>query len=197
VPASDLIVSVLQDESTRLFGWACEHAPVAVARPATADAFSKIWPRAVDGWRTADGPFAFLLAATEAGIRERPPRVGSYLPASARWTCSMPTLPELLRIATVYSWLAMANKHVKLEFTHSSMVVSLIRTYAITDPIARAVQRHQYEATHGRAVFNRLLAVVDELVEAEGEPAAAAVKLANREFERSRRWLLKRTLQVG
>lgn len=188
---SELIVKVLDDESNRVFSWANGHTSPAIAGPAVAGAFSSLWRRAITSWRTPDGPLAFLLSATEAGIRRRPARGGSYLPRSARLTCAVPTLDELGRAAHAYAWIGMAAADSKLEFTQASMVVSTINAHGVLDAVVRSVQLHGYEAARGRDVFLRLLDVADHLVAGDGEPAAAARHVAKREFERSRRWLMK------
>jgi len=189
MPASELIAEVVDRESLRLLSWAEEHASPAIARPAVASAFSSLWRQAITSWRSADGPVAFLLTATEAAIRRQPPRVGTYLPRSARRTLTVPTLDELRRAAHAYAWLGMATDHLRLEFTRASMVVAAINARGVPDPMLRSAHEHSYEPTAGREVVARLLDAVDHLVKADGEPAAHACHFAMREFERSRRWL--------
>jgi hypothetical protein len=189
VPASELITEVVERESLRLLTWAEQHTSPAIARPAVASAFSSLWRQATACWRSADGPVAFLLTATEAAIRRSPARVGTYLPKTARRTLTLPTLDELDRAAYAYAWLSMAATNPPLEFTRASMVVAAINARGVPDLVLRSVHEHSYEPVMGRQVVTRLLDVVDHLVKADGEPAVRARHFAMREFERSRRWL--------
>jgi hypothetical protein len=189
VPASDLITEVVDKESLRLLSWAEQHTSPEIARYAVASAFSSLWRQATASWRSADGPIAFLVTATEAGIRRMPPAIGTYLPRTARRTMTTPALEELERAAYAYAWLGMAVDHVKLEFTRASMVVAAINARGKADLVTRSVLEHSYEPTEGRLVVTRLLDVVDHLVKEDGPPAVAARHFAIREFERSRRWL--------
>lgn len=187
--ASELITTVLERESLRLLTWADEHAPEAVGRPAVAAAFAHVWPKAASSWPSPDGPVALLLAATERGIKSRPPLIGTYLSETARQTCTVPTLGELHQACQAYAWIGMAAAHSSLSFTRSSMVVAALNVQGLTDMTQRTVLAHRYEPAEGWRVFARLLDVADYLVKKNEAPTAVAAGVARRELERSRRWL--------
>jgi hypothetical protein len=194
---SELIQIVVNREFSRLFSWSSDHVPVPEARRATVRAFADVLPRAMTSWRTAHGPFAFLLTSTESWMRARNVAVQRYLGPTIHLTCTLPNVQELQELADVYAWIGMGAEQLDLPYTMQTCVLAAINVHAIGDPVERCVKGRQYEPMKGRETLGRLLDVVDHMVKLGEEPATDATAVARREFERSRRWLMRVPGQRG
>jgi hypothetical protein len=197
VLASLLIRNASTREWTRLEAWATAHVPAPLARSAVARAFGDTYFRAASWWRTADGPHAMLLGSTDASFRMSTFGRHYFIPKNVRLTCTLPDLGELLELAQAYAWLGAAARYLDLDYDLDTMVFAAIEAHGVFDPIERAVKTRRFEAAKGREMLARLLDAADVLADPGTALAAQTEAVARREYERSRRWLLRTAAQRG